>query len=67
MKISSLLSILTEKFFLHQIFQKSEAGMCLAMCLKNSEFQPDCDCDKISVYKKKMCNIVPLFRVDTGR
>ena len=33
-------------------FQKSEAEMCLAMCLKKQEFQADC-VYKLGVYKKK--------------
>ena len=32
--------------------QKSEAEMCLAMCLKKQEFQADC-VYKLGVYKKK--------------
>ena len=35
-------------------FQKSEAEMCLAMCLKKQEFQADC-VYKLGVYKKKVC------------
>ena len=36
--------------------------MCLAMCLKNQEFQPDC-VYKICVYKKKMCIQATYFLV----
>ena len=36
-------------------FQKSEAEMCLAMCLKKQEFQADC-VYKLGVYKKKVCS-----------
>ena len=42
------------KFFKEK-FQKSEAEMCLAMCLKKQEFQADC-VYKLGVYEKKLCS-----------
>ena len=44
--------IKSTKIFLKE---KSEAEMCLAMCLKKLEFQADC-VYKLGVYKKKVCN-----------
>ena len=44
---------------LSEKFQKSEAEMCLAMCLKKQEFQADC-VYKLGVYKKK-CVYTALF------
>ena len=37
-------------------FQKSEAEMCLAMCLKKQEFHADC-VYKLGVYKKNSVSI----------
>ena len=56
----TILNILTKIIFLHKIFQKSEAGMCLVMCLKNQEFRPVVY--KTCVYKKNVWVIVKSTR-----